>query len=65
MTAPDPLREDEVEALARAMCDDDKARRHSAEYAQSWAESPEGYWRDHWRDKARAAILRLDEVRGK
>lgn len=55
MTAPDPLREDEVEAVARAIAEAEG----NASDSGVWPK-----WSDY-RDHARAAILRLDEVRGK
>lgn len=53
MTAPDPLREDEVEAVARAMA----IALDGYPYADDEPVIP-----DHL-EAARAAILRLDQVR--
>lgn len=60
MTAPDPLREDEVEAVAEAMHDE------ACLYFAIPPEHREAMWQDDrkgWKASARAAILRLDQVR--
>lgn len=59
MTSPDPLREDEVEAVARAIAQDMSPG--SVRNVPAWVESR---W-PAFRSSARAAILRLDEVRGR
>ena len=54
MTDPNPLRGDEVEAVAEAI----------ARFSHKWhALDQDG--KDSYRIRARAAILRLDQVRGK
>jgi hypothetical protein len=57
MTAPDPLREDEVEAVAEELW------RVSAEPEHGDSFDGVGAWRENFRIHARAAILRLDQVR--
>lgn len=58
MTASDPLREDEVEVVAEAA--------YLAHVGRNklWS-SVSLFQKDRWRASARAAILRLDQVRGK
>ena len=56
MTAPDPLREDEVvRQVARAIYED----------CHGWFDERLVIGPDDLEDTARAAILRLDQVRGK
>lgn len=56
MTDPNPLREDEVEAVAACL--------HGAVDDRAWSDSRiDMLSREEWRYLARAAILRLDQVR--
>jgi hypothetical protein len=59
MTAPDPLREDEVIEVAKAIYGGG-----AAVSDEDWSRPPAKSWyRDEGRFAARAAILRLDEMR--